>query len=65
MVVPKKSDKLIKRSMDFDKTKHNILSAASSEESEYNALKYDLEHGTNLLPHKLKRLQELKEKLGK
>ena len=64
MVVPKKSDRLMKHKMDYDKQKHDQV-YTSSEESEYNALKYDFDKGVKLLPHKLKRFQELKEKLGK
>ncbi len=63
MVVPKKSDRLIVHLMVSDKIKQKQYT--TSEESEYNALKYDFDMGVNLLPHKLKRFQELKDKLGK
>ena len=48
-----------------EKARTNTSTHNSSEESEFNALKYDLEHGMKLLPHKMKRYNELKEKLGK
>lgn len=64
MVCPKKSDRLVIHLMSSDYAKEPTA-YSSSEESEYNTLKYDIEKGTTLPSHKMKRLQELKEKLGK
>ena len=64
MASPKKHDKLVKQLMSARKTEPS-KAYNTSEESEFNALKYDLEHGIKLLPHKMNRYNELKEKLGK
>ena len=63
MASPKKHDKLMKHLMKSDRVE--VKAYTTSEESEFNALKYDLEHGMKLLPHKMNRYNELKEKLGK
>jgi hypothetical protein len=63
MAVPKRSDKLMQHKMHLDKLEHKDHD--STEDSEFNALNYDVEHGVNLLPHKMKRYLELKEKLKK
>ncbi len=63
MAVPRRHDKLMKHLMDSDKTISKSYS--TSEESEFNALKYDIDHGMKLLPHKMNRYNELKIKLGK
>ena len=63
MAVPKRHDKLMQHLMASDKMTSKAYS--TSEETEFNSLKYDIDHGIKLPPHKMKRYNELKLKLDK
>ena len=63
MAVPKKNDRLVKQLM--SSRLNEAKSYSTSEETEFNSLKYDIEHGMKLPPHKMNRYNELKLKLGR
>ena len=64
MAVPKRNDRLIQHFMKSQKV-DSAKSHSTSEETEFNSLKYDIDHGMKLPEHKMKRYNELKEKLKK
>ena len=64
MATPRRSDRLIQHFMKSQKVEAT-KNYSTSEESEYNILKYDLDKGVTLPYHKMNRYNELKKKLGK
>ena len=64
MVRPSRNDKMIQHFMKLQKSEPP-KSHTTTEETEFNTLKYDLDRGMKLPEHKMKRFYELKTKLGK
>lgn len=64
MATPKKHDRMVKQLMSARKNETS-KAYTTTEESEFSALQYDLDHGMTLPSHKMNRYNELKQKLGK